>query len=55
MGIPGVTVESAGLSAAFLQDELERSREGELTGDCRDGSCAACGVCEAGIGMDLIA
>ena len=37
----------ARLDQAFLDDELARSRDGELTEDCRDGACAACGVCGA--------
>jgi radical SAM family uncharacterized protein len=45
----------ARLSEDFLAGELERSREGELTEDCRDGACGACGVCAGEIGMDLIA
>ena len=45
----------ARLSAGFLDDELERGRIGELTADCRADACAACGVCGADIGMDLIA
>jgi radical SAM superfamily enzyme YgiQ (UPF0313 family) len=45
----------AGLSVAFLEDELERGRHGELTADCRDHECAACGVCGGDVTMDLIA
>jgi radical SAM family uncharacterized protein len=45
----------ARLSEDFLAGELERSREGELAEDCRDGVCGACGVCAGEIGMDLIA
>ena len=44
----------ARLSDDFFADELERSRAGDLTEDCRDGACAACGVCAGEIGMDLI-
>lgn len=44
----------ARLSQDFLRDELERSRRGELTEDCRTGSCAACGVCAGEIAMDLV-
>ena len=35
----------ARLDEGFFADELERSRAGELTEDCRDGACGACGVC----------
>ncbi len=45
----------AALAPAFLQDELARSGHGELTADCRDGECAACGVCGGEIQMDLLA
>jgi hypothetical protein len=45
----------ARLDEGFLADELVRSRAGELTEDCRDGACAACGVCGGEIGMDLLA
>jgi radical SAM superfamily enzyme YgiQ (UPF0313 family) len=45
----------ARLDDDFFADELERSRAGELTEDCRDGACAACGVCGGEIGMDLLA
>jgi hypothetical protein len=43
------------LDEGFLADELERSRAGELTEDCRDGACGACGVCGEEIGMELLA
>jgi len=45
----------ARLSPAFLEEELGRARAGELTEDCRDGVCAACGVCGGEIGMELLA
>jgi len=36
------------VAKAYLLDELERARRGELTGDCREVGCLACGsVCEA--------
>ncbi|MBE0528821.1 MAG: hypothetical protein IH629_06430, partial [Thermoleophilia bacterium] len=44
----------ARLSPEFFEDELARAREGELTEDCRDGVCAACGVCGGEIGMELL-
>ncbi len=43
----------ARLHEAFFADELARSRQGELTEDCRDGACGACGVCAGEVGMDL--
>jgi hypothetical protein len=45
----------ARLDEDFFADELARSRAGELTEDCRDGACAACGVCGGEIGMELLA
>jgi radical SAM superfamily enzyme YgiQ (UPF0313 family) len=45
----------ARLDEGFFADELERSRAGELTEDCRDGACGACGVCGGEIGMELLA
>jgi radical SAM superfamily enzyme YgiQ (UPF0313 family) len=45
----------ARLHKDFFVDELERSRRGALTEDCRDGDCAACGVCAGEVGMDLLA
>jgi len=35
----------AGPSKAFLRRERERALRGETTADCRDGTCAGCGVC----------
>jgi hypothetical protein len=45
----------ARLHEDFFADELAHSRRGDLTEDCRDGACAACGVCAGEIGMDLLA
>ena len=45
----------ARLQQDFFADELARSRQGELTEDCRDGACGACGVCSGEVGMDLLA
>ncbi|NLE21166.1 MAG: radical SAM protein [Actinobacteria bacterium] len=45
----------ARLDTRFLDEELERSRAHERTDDCRDGTCAACGVCAGEVGMDLLA
>jgi radical SAM family uncharacterized protein len=45
----------ARLDQRFLDDELERSRAGALTPDCRDGACGACGVCAGEIRMEVLA
>ncbi|MDY6822331.1 MAG: TIGR03960 family B12-binding radical SAM protein [Thermodesulfobacteriota bacterium] len=37
---------SAGISRDFLLGEREKALEGNLTGDCRDGECQGCGVCD---------
>jgi len=60
LGEPGVgrpswrDVVDARLDQGFLAEELERSRAGAPTEDCRDGACGACGVCGGEIGMDLV-
>jgi radical SAM superfamily enzyme YgiQ (UPF0313 family) len=59
LGEPGVARASwldavdARLDTRFFGDELVRSRSGELTEDCRDGACSACGVCAGEITMEL--
>jgi radical SAM family uncharacterized protein/radical SAM-linked protein len=35
-----------GVSDDFLLEELKKSHEEILTGDCRDGCCTECGVCD---------
>jgi len=35
-----------GVTDDFLLEEVKKSREEILTGDCRDGSCTECGVCD---------
>ncbi len=35
-----------GVEKKFLLDELARALAGEATGDCRDGRCGDCGVCD---------
>ena len=45
---------ATGLKRAFLYEERARGRRGELTADCRDGECAACGVCGAGVEMEVL-
>lgn len=47
-------VVDAGLAPGFLADELARSRRGELTPDCRDAACSACGVCGGGVEMEIM-
>jgi radical SAM superfamily enzyme YgiQ (UPF0313 family) len=44
----------ARLASGFLEEELARSRRGELTPDCRDDACSACGVCGAGVEMAVL-
>jgi radical SAM family uncharacterized protein len=34
----------AGVDKRFLSEEYQRARRGEITPDCRDGDCAACGI-----------
>ena len=36
----------SGVSREFLLQEREKAVRGEPTGDCRSGSCSACGVCD---------
>ena len=52
--LPWADAVDAGLDPAFLEDESGRGLRGELTEDCRDGSCAACGVCGGDIQMDVL-
>lgn len=35
-----------GVTKDFLQRELQRSRQGKYTEDCRNGICTECGVCD---------
>lgn len=35
-----------GVTRAFLLKEIERAKKGEITPDCRTGSCSGCGVCD---------
>lgn len=41
------SVIDTGVSNEFLLKELGRSRTGSITVDCRRGTCASCGVCDA--------
>jgi radical SAM superfamily enzyme YgiQ (UPF0313 family) len=52
--LPWESAVDAGVSRSFLAEERARGRRGELTGDCRDGRCVACGVCGSGIEMDVL-
>ncbi|MDD2338585.1 MAG: TIGR03960 family B12-binding radical SAM protein, partial [Geobacteraceae bacterium] len=36
-----------GVTDDFLLEEVKKSREEILTGDCRDGVCTGCGVCDS--------
>jgi radical SAM superfamily enzyme YgiQ (UPF0313 family) len=51
---PWEDVIDPGVERAFLAEELARSRRGELTPDCRSGACAACGVCGAGVELEVL-
>ncbi len=42
--LPWDTIEI--VDKAFLEAEWERARTGAPTGDCRDGDCNGCGVCD---------
>jgi radical SAM superfamily enzyme YgiQ (UPF0313 family) len=61
LGDPGVDrahwrdAVDACLDQGFLDEELARSRAGDLTEDCRDGACGACGVCGGEVGMEVLA
>ncbi len=39
-------VVDPGVDRGFLRGEWERALRGESTGDCRDGSCTGCGLCD---------
>ena len=39
----------AGIDRAFLLAEREKARTGEVTADCRTGTCSVCGACPAGL------
>jgi hypothetical protein len=42
-----------GVTKAFLRREYDTALAGQLTGDCRRGTCSACGVC-ANLGVDVV-
>ena len=54
-GAPWDAAVDAGLEPDFMALELQRSRRGEPTPDCRTGTCAACGVCGDGVEMEVLA
>ena len=43
-----------GIERTFLDGELLKARRGALTEDCRDGACAACGVCGCGVETEVL-
>ncbi len=43
----------AGVTDHFLKQELEKSRRGETTADCRWDTCHGCGACHDGAAIDL--
>ena len=52
--LPWERAVDPGVTRAFLTGEEGKSRRGELTEDCRDGLCTVCGVCGAGVEMDVL-
>ena len=52
--LPWESAVDAGVDPDFLRAEAERGRRHELTPDCRDGSCTACGVCTGDVQMDVL-
>lgn len=44
---------ATGVDKSFLAREYDLAVAGRLTGDCRRGACAACGVCP-GLGVDIV-
>lgn len=47
-------ITNPGVNKAFLIKEWEKSQKGELTADCRHGSCTGCGVCpQLGIKVNI--
>ena len=43
----------AGVNQDFLLSELEKSKHGNTTPDCRFASCLKCGACHSGVSIDL--
>jgi radical SAM superfamily enzyme YgiQ (UPF0313 family) len=52
--LPWESVVDPRVTHAFLDDEQARASCGELTDDCREGSCTMCGVCGGGVEMDVL-
>jgi radical SAM-linked protein len=44
-----------GVDNEFLKAEREKAKQGEITADCREGTCLACGACEGRVRMMLSA
>jgi succinate dehydrogenase/fumarate reductase-like Fe-S protein len=42
------------VTPAFLEEERRRATELATTADCRDGVCVSCGVCGAGVEMEIL-
>ncbi len=54
-GTPWHDVVDGRVAPAFLADERRRAAELAVTADCRDGACVSCGVCGAGVEMEVLA
>ena len=52
---PGTPWWTRASTAGFFARRAGTRPRGEPTDDCRDGACAACGVCGGGIEMELLA
>ena len=51
---PWEAAVDSGIDRTFLDGELLKARCGALTEDCREGVCAACGVCGYGVEMEVL-
>ena len=51
----GSAVVAPAVTRPFSPTSARAAARGELTDDCRDGRCASCGVCGAGVEMDAAA
>ncbi|MBN2204333.1 MAG: TIGR03960 family B12-binding radical SAM protein [Thermoleophilia bacterium] len=52
---PWHAIVDARVTPAFLEEERRRAAERATTADCRDGVCVSCGVCGAGVEMEVLA
>ena len=52
--LPWEEVVAAGVTRSFLDEERGRGARRELTADCRNALCTSCGVCGAGVEMDVL-